>query len=115
MKTEDEIILSALEREHGRLLKIADQARKKLDARLNACSRLIEFRQEILEILHGPVDKTALAKIKELDKSSSETKKLLKLDIIKLMDKEHEAQWECDLAAAALARHRFRINIKKNG
>lgn len=112
-KTEDDIILSALEREHTRLKKIADQAKSMCEKRLSAATQLVEIHSEAYQIMCGETGSIDFERLKELKKSANKAKKLMKLDLIKLSDKEFEAEWERDLAARALANHKFLMAMRR--
>lgn len=113
MKTDDEIILSALERELKRLTDIAVKIKAKTAARLNAGTKILEIQRETIEVLNGKVNDAGLARLKELDSAESEARKLLKFDIIKILDKEYDAESERDSVARVLASHRFAMGFRK--
>lgn len=113
MKTEEDIILSALEREHTRLKKVADQAKSMCEERIHAAMQLVEINREAYQIMCGETGSIDFERLKELKKSANKAEKLRKLDLIKLSDKQFEAEWERDLAARALANHKFFMAMRR--
>lgn len=113
VKTKDDIILSALEREYTRLKKVADQAKSMCDKRISATTELIEINREAYQIMCGETGSIDFERLKELKKSANKAEKLRKLDFIKLSDKQFEAEWERDLAARALANHKFFMGMRR--
>lgn len=112
-KTEDDIILSALEREHTRLKKAADKAKSMSDKCMNAPTQLIEINREACQILLGETGGINFERLKELKKHASEAEKFMKLDLVKLLNKQFLVEFERNCVAKVLADHKFFMAMRR--
>lgn len=115
MKTEDEIILEALEREHARLVKIADNARAAVDDHIDAPLKIYAIAQEKNEIYCSKkYDDETLARLDECNMRLKEAERLSKKDLLKLVDRQCAAERDRDLVASVIARRRFFLELKQH-
>ena len=108
-----ELMLDALKRDHKRLTKLADKAKADCDVFMGIASELCTIRQEAIKVLNsGNIGDKGLKKLEDLSKREARGNKILKKDVIKLMDKQSEAEIKRDRLAEEIAYIEFRMDFE---
>lgn len=91
--TGDELILAALHRDFKRLSRIAEKAKSDCDARISVGSEIIAIHNEFIEIVNtGDHCQDSIKKLETLKNRRERAGKILKKSLIKLMDKQSDAE-----------------------
>ncbi len=111
----DDLTLRALRHEQDRLSKLAAKAAAEVDEYIGTGQEAVAIYNELAAIDH--CKKSARANLKQLDvlrKRQARIERIRKKDIIALMDRQHEAEWERDLAAQAISDLEFRSSFRRS-
>lgn len=109
----DEVILRALEREHKRLVGIAELAKRECDEAIFAGSNLIKIWKQIQDVWVS--DLAYSTKQKKVAKLEVEVKRLEELshkDILKLTNRQVEAESEAGYVLSEIQGRRFRMEME---
>jgi hypothetical protein len=111
----EEIALNAMKKEHKSLSRRADLAKNKTTECINAASTILKIRMEASEILKS--DKSHDEQMKLINVLANKEKsafKAGKLNMVKLMDKEHELMFACDDLQREISMIEFRHSMRKS-
>lgn len=111
----EELTLQAMKEYHKKLCKITDNAKKKVDENINASRELIDIHNEFAEIVNsGEVGDSALNKLDSLKKRKARANRILKTDIIDLMDKESDAELRLNALKREIGSMECRLLIRSS-
>lgn len=97
MRTGEQLSLVAMKKEFSRLSKIADKKKAICDDACNCGSNLIEIYKQANELIKAKdYSPEGMKKMQKLANEEKRIKKLLKADIVKLMDDQIHAEIERD-------------------
>lgn len=102
MKTTEELKLDALKREYRRLSNIAERKKKLADEMMSVGTEKLAIHNEFVELVQGGVTPATERKLAELQKRNDRADKLLKMDSVKVMDEQIEAEFERDQLKSAI-------------
>lgn len=116
MTTGEQLALNAMRRDHKRLSTVADKAKREADERSNIAGEFLVIHKEFAAIVeskeHG---QHVLNKLSALQRRRDKAKKILDKDLIKLLDRQHEAEWERDQLGSEIQMLEFRQSLRKRG
>ena len=114
MTNGEEIALSAMKKELKSLSRRATLAKNKTDACVNAASTIMKCRVEASDILNSdkPHDEQMklIAILADKEKAAF---KAGKLNMVKLMDKEHELKFNHDSLQSEISQIEFRHRLRR--
>jgi len=114
MTNGEEIALSAMKKELKSLLRRATLATKRTDDCANAASTIMKIRKEASDILQSEKSHDEQMKlISVLADKEKAAFKVGKLNMMKLIDKEHELKFACEDLQREIATVEFRHKLKK--
>jgi len=109
----EEIALSAMKKEHSRLSKIADKAKKECDEACSIGSEMIAIHEEFVKIVKsGETGKEVVDKLSSLQKRKERAEKIMKKDIVKLSDKQCQAEIEREALYAEICSKEWGIKMR---
>lgn len=110
----EEIALSAMKKEHKRLSRLADKAKTDVDENMNVGSELLAIHKEFSEIVssneHG---EHIVKKLESLQVRRDKAQKILNKDLLKLLDKQHEAETKRDRLGSEIQMMEFRHSLRQ--
>lgn len=114
MTTGEDLALGAMRKEHKRLSAIADKAKREADECSNIADEFIAIHKEFAAIVeskeHG---QHVLDKLSALQRRRDKAKKILDKDLIKLLDRQHEAEWKRDQLGSEIQMMEFRQSLRQ--
>lgn len=115
MTNGETIALAAMKKELKSLSRRATLAKEKTDACVNAASTIMNIRKEANDILQSekPHDEQ-MKLISVLADKEKAALKVGKLNMVKLMDKEHELRFACDDLQREVSMFEFRHQLRKS-
>lgn len=115
MKTREELVLRALRREHSRLSRIADKAKAEADENQNIGSEFVAIQKELVEIVSsGDHGKATIKRIENLQSRRDKAERVLKKDLLKLIDKQLDAEAERDAVGDEISMMEFRESLRNS-
>jgi hypothetical protein len=103
-----ELVKEALEEKLVRLKKTAKTANDRYERCVNAGTELLKIHQEAIAIMNEPIAAEARhKKLKALEGREAKAKKAGRMDLIELMDRDHEARMEVEELESAIANINF--------
>ena len=113
MRTREELALEALKRDFKRLSKIADKAKAVCDEYMNVGSEMIAIHEDFVAIVKSKdYSPETLKKLEALKKRSAKAEKIRSKDLIKLIDKQSEADINRDSLGGEIQMMEFRLNSR---
>lgn len=111
----EELALAAMEKEHERLSKIAVRAKAEADEAVNVGSEMLAIHEEYSSLLslkeYGTPE--TIKKAGELSKRAKRARKIMQKDLIKLLDKQSEAEFARDDLKSEIEMYKFRNNLRR--
>lgn len=96
MKSGRELLLQAARKELIRLVAVAEKAKKEVNEHMEAPGVIIACHRELAEIVSlNKYDKDSLQKLADLDRRHKTAVKANKKDLVKLIDKQFDAEQAC--------------------
>lgn len=115
MKSRDELVLRALRREHSRLSRIAEKAKAEADENSSIGSEFVAIQKELVEIVSsGDHGKATLKRLDILQARRDKANRVLKKDLVKLIDKQYDAECERDAIGEEISMIEFRASLRKS-
>jgi seryl-tRNA synthetase len=115
VKSREELILGALRREHSRLSRIAEKAKAEADENSSIGSEFVAIHKEFAEILSsGDHGKAILKRLDELQARRDKAERVLAKDLVKLIDKQHDAESERNAIGEEISLIEFRASLRKS-
>lgn len=115
MKTREELVLRALKREFSRLSRIAEKAKAEADENQNIGSEFVAIHKEFAEILDsGDHGKATIKQLDNLQARRDKADRVLKRDLVKLIDKQHDAECERNAIGEEISMIEFRLSMRKS-
>jgi predicted PilT family ATPase len=114
MRTGDELALDAMKNEHKRLCRRAAKAAKDADEYMEITTEALAIHEEFATIVKsGEHGEAVLKKLDDLTKRRDRVERILKKDLITLLDKQSEAECERDRLAREISIREFNISHRK--
>lgn len=114
MKTREELVLRELKREFSRLSRIAEKAKAEADENQNIGSEFVAIHKEFAEILDsGDHGKATIKRLDNLQARRDNADRILKKDLVKLIDRQSNAEFERDAIAEEMQMIEFRQSLRK--
>jgi hypothetical protein len=110
MKTGQELLLIAAEKEYNRLCKRAEKAKAETDEHENIGKEAIDIRLKLVEVTKSnrrPED--VLEELDKLQVRQKRVDRIMKKDFVKLLDKQFEAEHERDELGQEIQMMKFRM------
>lgn len=115
MKSREELVLRALRREFSRLSRAAEKAKAEADENQNIGSEFVSIHKELAEILDsGHHGKATIKRLDTLQARRDKADRVLKKDLVKLIDKQHDAECERDAIGEEISMTEFRLSMRKS-
>lgn len=113
IRTGQELVLEALEKGLADLSRIAERAAKAADENMTIGSEYVAIHKEFAEIVqsNAPAEEQ-LKKLKALKERESRANKIMKRDLVTLLDKQHKAETERDRLAEEIQRFKFLRSLR---
>jgi len=113
MNSKEKVVLAALKRDLKRLSKAAEKAKAECDEYLNVGREMIAIHEELALIVKaketGP---EVLKKLEALKRRRDKAERTMKKDLVKLIDKQHEAEFARDSLSSEIQMMEFKINLR---
>ena len=114
MRTGEELTLIAMKKEFKSLSRKAGRAKKSTDEYMEIGSELLAIHNEFAEIVKsGEHGKGVIKKLDALKVRSGHAEKIRKKDLIKLLDKQSEAEIARDALGSEIQMMEFRLSLRK--
>ncbi len=113
MNSKEKVVLAALKRDLKRLSKAAEKAKAECDEYLNVGSEMAAIHEEFALIVKaketGP---EVLKKLEALKRRRDKAERIMKKDLVKLLDKQHEAEFAEESLGEEIQAMEFNINLR---
>lgn len=111
----DELALAALKKEHKRLAYLADRYKREADEACNIGREFVEIHNEFAAIVNAKrTDHQAvIAELEALQKRRDKAAKIMKKPLLKLFDKQYEAESNRDDILNQIQQIEWRMQLKR--
>lgn len=114
MRSGEELSLAAMKKEFARLSKIADKKKAICDDACSCGTKLLDVYRQANELIQAKdFTPEAVKKVQDLANEEKRLQKLMKSDIVKLMDEQINSEFERDNLGREISMMEFRINRNK--
>ena len=114
IKTGEELALNAMKKEFKVLSRAADRAKKEADEYMEVGTEIIAIHRELAEIVKQKLSsETVVKKLALLKKRSERAEKIRKKDLIKLLDKQNDTEFNRDNLGHEIQMMEFKISLRK--
>lgn len=114
MKSGEELTHIAMMKEFKRLSRVADKAKKEADEYIEIGTEMLAIHQEFASIVKsGKRDKATIKALDSLANRSKRAEKIRKKDLLKLMDKQSDAEITRDRLGSEIQIMEFRISLSR--
>lgn len=114
MRTGEELKLSAMRREFSRLSKVADKAKKEADEVATIGSEFVAIHEELSKIVSSGLTGDAIInQLDTLKKRQARADRIVKKDLVSLLDREHHAIFERDLLGREIQNMEFAMEMRR--
>lgn len=109
----EKLVLIALRKEHVRLQAVADKAQAESNEYMHVHEEMIGIYREFDEIVRAEIGAQAkLDKMEMLKKRQEKVDKIRKKDVVKVIDKAHDAKMDADDLLEQIGRLEYRWGDK---